>query len=223
MLRSLEEKVQPGHTALLLVDVQNDFCAKDGALSKTGADTAPARAVASTAVRLLKTARASGVLPIFLRLAAEEATESDAWIEQRLRRAGEPYRRWCGVGCWGWEFYEVAPLPSEPVLDKYRYSAFEGTKLGFVLRAAGIKTVVVGGVATNVCVDTAVREASARDYYVVLPADLTAGTSSEAHDAALANLGTFFCEVTTTAKLSRIWTRSDDRLEEAARIPAAAS
>jgi len=191
----LGAKIEPRHTALLVVDLQNDFCAGDGALARTGADVLPAQAAARRMTELIDVARRVGVLPIFVRLVGDPDTETAAWVDQRIRRAGAPYRPWATAGSQGAAFYGVVPLAGEPVVDKYRYACFEGTKLGYVLRRNGIQTLVVGGVATNVCVETAVREAFVRDLYVVLLRDGCAGTSEEAHRAALDNLGRFFCQV----------------------------
>jgi ureidoacrylate peracid hydrolase len=202
----LADKVMPERTALLVVDVQHDFCATDGALARTGADVEPADSAArSIAESLLPAARASGVMPVFVRLIGDPTTQTPAWIDQRIRRAGAPYRAWAAPGSVGSQFYLVEPHPSDPIVDKVRYSSFEGTKLQHVLRSREIQTVVVCGVATNVCVDTAVREAFARDYFVVLVRDCTAGTSLASHEAALENLGRFFCQVVAASEIVALW------------------
>jgi ureidoacrylate peracid hydrolase len=207
-LVELDRKIDPAHTALLLIDIQNDFCSDRGALAGTGADMQPPHAAVDRIESLLPIARAAGVQPIFVRLIGDPTTESGAWIDQRIRRAGSPYRPWATADSFGSAFYQLIPEPGEAVIDKYRYSAFEGTKLGYVLRKSGIRTVVVCGVATNVCVDTAVREAFTRDLMVVLLEDCSAGTSADAHVAALDNLGRFFAQVVHSDDVKRIWTQA---------------
>jgi ureidoacrylate peracid hydrolase len=201
----LEDKVDPRHTALLVVDLQNDFCADGCALARTGADMAPPQAAARRMAELIDVARSIGVVPIFVRLVGDPHAETDVWVDQRIRRAGAPYKPWATADSFGAAFYVVEPRPDEPVIDKYRYAAFQGTKLEHVLKRHRIRTLVVGGVATNVCVETAVREAFVRDYYVVLVEDACAGTSEEAHDAAISNLGRFFCQVVDAVAIIRSW------------------
>jgi ureidoacrylate peracid hydrolase len=204
----LDEKIDPRHTALLVVDLQNDFCADGCALARTGADMDPPQAAARRMAELVDVARSTGVVPIFVRLVGDPHAETEAWVDQRIRRAGAPYRPWATADSFGAAFYAVEPRADEPVIDKYRYAAFQGTKLEHVLKRHGIRTLVVGGVATNVCVETAVREAFVRDYYVVLVEDGCAGTSQEAHDAAIANLGKFFCQVVDSGEIVDTWARA---------------
>jgi ureidoacrylate peracid hydrolase len=218
----LAEKIDPRHTALLVVDLQNDFCADGCALARTGADMAPPQAAARRMAELIGVARDVGVLPIFVRLIGDPVTETAVWVDQRIRRAGAPYKPWATADSHGAAFYLVEPRPGEPVIDKYRYASFQGTKLEFVLRRHGIRTLVVGGVATNVCVDTAVREAFVRDLYVVLVRDACAGTSQEAHDAAIENLGRFFCQVVEASEVIASWQGPGLR-DQAAPIARAAS
>jgi len=201
----LAEKIQPSQTALLVVDLQNDFCADGCALARTGADMDPPQAAARRMGDLIDVARSVGVVPIFVRLVGDPHAETDVWVDQRIRRAGAPYKPWATADSFGAAFYMVEPRPDEPVIDKYRYAAFQGTKLDHVLKRHGIRTLVVGGVATNVCVETAVREAFVRDFYVVLIEDGCAGTSQEAHDAAIANLGRFFCQVVNADEVIGVW------------------
>jgi ureidoacrylate peracid hydrolase len=201
----LGEKIDPRHTALLVVDLQNDFCADGCALARTGADMAPPQAAARRMAELVEVARSTGVVPIFVRLVGDPHAETDVWVDQRIRRAGAPYKPWATAESFGAAFYVVEPRADEPVIDKYRYAAFQGTKLEHVLKRHGIRTLVVGGLATNVCVETAVREAFVRDYYVVLVQDGCAGTSQEAHDAAIANLGRFFCQVVDASDVIDTW------------------
>jgi ureidoacrylate peracid hydrolase len=204
-LVSLQDKIDPRQTALLVVDLQNDFCADGCALARTGADMGPPQAAALRMAELIDVAREVGVVPIFVRLVGDPQAETDVWVDQRIRRAGAPYKPWAAADSFGAAFYLVQPRPDEPIVDKYRYAAFQGTKLEHVLKRHRIRTLVVGGVATNVCVETAVREAFVRDLYVVLVRDACAGTSEEAHDAALANLGRFFCQVVDAEDVIGVW------------------
>ena len=103
------------------------------------------------------------------------------------------------------EFYKVVPQEDDTVIPKYRYSGFVSTCLDHFLRLNEIKTVIVTGVATNVCVETTARDAFMRDYYAVVPSDLTEGTSPEAKRASLSNIDSFFGQVVDSQSLLRCW------------------
>src|SRR5690606_5669825 len=87
------------------------------------------------------------------------------------------------------------------VVTKPRYGAFHGTALELILRGRGVRTVVLTGVSTHVCVETTAREAFVRDYYTVVVSDGTAAYSQEEHEAALKIIDRFFGEVVSIADL----------------------
>ena len=99
--------------------------------------------------------------------------------------------------------------PSDILLDKPRFGAFHGTDLELILRSRGIDTVIISGIATNVCCETTAREAMVRDFRVLFLSDGTAATSmgnlaaNELHEATLATLGTVFAQVLTIEQVLR--------------------
>jgi ureidoacrylate peracid hydrolase len=99
----------------------------------------------------------------------------------------------------------VQPLPGEPIVTKHRFSAFHNSDLETVLRAGSIRTVVLAGVASNVCVETTAREAFVRDYYVVFLSDGTATYSRPAHEATLRVIDQFFGQVATIDDVVDCW------------------
>jgi ureidoacrylate peracid hydrolase len=99
----------------------------------------------------------------------------------------------------------VIPREGDVVIPKYKYSGFHSTYLDQFLRANRIETLIITGVATNVCVETTARDGFMRDYYVVIPRDLTEGTSPEDKESSLKNVGVFFGEVVGSADLLRCW------------------
>lgn len=211
-LLSLSDKVAPAHTALIVVDVLNDFCAEGGMMGEEGLDLSDVQAMAQRLPALLDAARAAGVFVVFVR--NEYNTEqnwylSDVWLEMAARRRdGRSYtvRPACAPDSWNNDFYgPVQPLDSEPVIVKHRYNAFHGTALELVLRTRGIRTVLLTGVASNVCVETTAREAFMRDYYVVFSADGTATYSPEEHAAALRTIDRYFGEVAPIADVIDCW------------------
>lgn len=204
VLLTLEQKVDPGHTVVVVVDVQNDFCAPGGYYDRTGAHLDGIREMVERLQRFLAAARRARVPVVFVGAAYDEPVLSGVQKERHLRRFGkvEPC---CESGTWGAEFYEVRPAGGDMVIRKRRYSAFHGTDLDLSLRARGVRTVMLTGVATNVCVETAARDAYMRDYYVVVVGDCTAARDESAHRGALANVEAHFGVVATADALMRIW------------------
>jgi len=103
------------------------------------------------------------------------------------------------------EFYEVLPQEGEVVIPKYRHSPFVSTYFDQLLRIRQIQTLIVTGLATNVCVESTARDGFARDYHVVIPEDLTEGTSLEAKKWSLSNINLFFGEIVQSQDLLRCW------------------
>ena len=212
-LWSLAEKVAPSHTALVVVDVQNDFCSPDGMMSAEGLDVSSAVATAERLEGFITAARRAGVLVVFVRsvLSSDDNRYlSDVILEQATRRRAGSYtlRPVCVEGSFGGDFYRnVRPAPGDPVVTKHRYSAFLRTDLETILRTAGIRTVVLAGVATNVCVETTARDAFMRDFYVVLCSDGTAAYRDAEHEATLLTIDHFFGQVASIAEITTAWNR----------------
>lgn len=204
VLLTLPQKVDLAHTAVLVIDVQNDFCAPGGYYDRTGAELAGIHEMIPRLQRFLTCARESSVPLIFVAAGYDAEYLSSVHRERHLRRFGRVLPC-CPSGTWGAEFFGVAPVPGEPVIVKRRYSAFHGTDLDLLLRSRGIRTLVLAGVATNVCVETAARDAYMRDYYVVIVGDCTAARDEEVHRAALANVEANFGVVATADALASAW------------------
>jgi ureidoacrylate peracid hydrolase len=206
MLRTLEEKVDPRHAAVLVVDVQNDFCADDGAMASIGRPVAAVQAMVPLLERLLDDARAAGVPVIFVQYGHTAATESEVHLEQRARGRSDVVI--CRQGTWGAGFYRVAPTATETVVQKHRYSGFIGTDLDVILRSTGRRVLIMTGIATNGCVEATARDGFMHDYYIVLVDDCCSCFSPQLHQATLQNIRDAYGVVTTADELSGIWTRS---------------
>ena len=103
------------------------------------------------------------------------------------------------------EYYEITPGPEDIVIRKHRYSAFIGTHFDNTLRARGIRTLILTGVATNVCVESTARDGFMLDYHIVIPSDLTAGVSEQVKQMSLYNINTFFGEVVESEHILAAW------------------
>ena len=209
-------------TAVVVIDVQNDFCDDAGVHGQRGSDLRWVQQVVQPIDRLLQQARLTQAPVIFVR------THHDRWSDRQdyyLREGPVGPLHHLQPGGWGSEFYGLCPGPDDHTLTKRRWSAFFGTELEILLRNLGIQTLIVTGVATNVCVDTTVRDACMRDLDVVVVRDCVAAYSEDEHEAALRTMGRHFARVTsleeTLAELgasagSQTGGRTDSRQEVAA-------
>jgi ureidoacrylate peracid hydrolase len=210
-------RYDPAHSALVLIDVQNDFCDPEGALGVAGNDTADAVAMVPRLQPLIEVARAGGVPVIFVRTEHDETNDTPQWLGRRSPEPGAaPPGRTCRTGTWGAQFYHVAPAAGETVVTKNRYSAFAGTNLDIVLRARGISSLLFTGVATEVCVESSLRDAVFAEYYVSLVEDCAATYDEEMHRASVRVVDKHFGTVVDSAYLTSLWTPANRTAEVAA-------
>jgi ureidoacrylate peracid hydrolase len=212
VLYTLEQQVDPRHTALLVIDMQNDFCHPDGLAARAGNDVSDIAAMLPRLQQLIASARAAGVRLIHV------CQTHDDWNDSAPRRALPRYKTFypCRAGSWGAEFWGVVPSADDYVLTKHRQSAFVGTPLDLVLRSTGVESLVLTGTNTHVCVDCTARDGFQRDYYVTVVADCTAtGTSDpQLQQTALANHNGRYGRVAAFEELMQVWQRAALPLNE---------
>lgn len=207
ILTDFADRFAPAHTALLIIDMQKDFCVDGFAASKAGRPLTAAQSIVPTLATLLQAARQAGVLVCHVGFWTLERHLSDTapWLAQR-RRATYASDRIAMEHSEGAEFIEaLAPELGEPVIHKHRYSAFKGTNLDTVLRARGIRSVVPTGVSTNVCVESSLRDAFETGYYTALPEDACASWDQALHDSTLRNVNARFGLTCSSADLINAW------------------
>ncbi len=217
MLTTLEKKVDPRHAALIVVDVQNDFCAREGVMGRGGADLTGIEAMVPRLVKFIDKAREVGLAIIYIQAIYSSENSwylSDVKLEQWQRRRGgteglaSKYRL-CEKNSWGADFYGgIKPLPSEVVVNKHRYSAFVDTDLDAILRGKGIRTLIMTGVETNVCVESTARDGFMKDYYIVSVRDCVASALETLHKNALENLSLYFGEVVDSKDVIKCWEKT---------------
>lgn len=200
---SLERINDVDQLALVVIDMQNDFCATGGYFDRSGADLSEMETLANRVVAIIDAARNAGVMVIFIRSAYDPIFLSKAQIDRR-RRVGWDMPL-CQRETWGYDFYRVAPLPDEPIVTKHRFDAFYGTDLELILRSNGKSQLIFAGVATNVCVETSLRSAFMRDFEVALLADCTGARTRRAHEATLETVQYHFGLVVTSTDIERVW------------------
>lgn len=190
-------------TAVIVVDMQNDFCSASGALAGMGFDVSKNQKAAAALPEFLDEARKRGALVVWVLQSAREEFVSDA----RRQRAAAMQRGVTDVaaaGSWGAELYDgLSPASEDVTIEKSKYSAFVGTPLRNMLQARGRTKLVVCGTAANVCVDSTVRDAYMADFTVAVPRDLVGSTRTDLAESALENLAFYFCDVVDSEDLIR--------------------
>ena len=222
-LVTIEAKPEPTtidltRTAVVVVDMQNDFGAEGGVFHRAGIDISPIRHAIVPTARVLAAARKSGVKIVYLKmefrpdLSDVGAVGSPNWINLKRVRVGERVTTPDGTeghimirDTWNTQIVcELVPEPGDIVVSKRRFSGFYGTDLEMILRGLGIEFLVFTGCITSVCVESTMRDAMFRDFTCLLLADCTAepigrGLSRSNHDASLFVLQTVFGWVSESA------------------------
>jgi len=199
-LARLKAKLNPDSTALIIIDMQKDFCCEGGSFSRRGFDIKPAQRLARRLNSFLLEARK--VLKYIIHLKMMKIPElaspvvDEHYSRIKVERALDPALA---------EPYEVIPQPGDVIIPKYKYSGFVSTYLDQFLRSKNIDTLIITGIATNVCVESTARDGFMREYYIVIPSDLTEGTSNEAKKYSLLNLDMFFGEVVSSNEILESW------------------
>jgi ureidoacrylate peracid hydrolase len=186
----LDEILHPAHTALVLIDMQNDFCRPDGWMAQHGRDISAIAEVIPRLRDLLAAARAASVKVIFIQQTTLPGGASDtpAWLYFKTRD-GRTETDYTIDGSWGQEIVEeLVPAQGELRMTKFRPSAFHGTSFDLILKTAGIKTTVIAGVITQGCVLASALDASFHGYYTVVVEDCVASFSGVQHENILAFL-----------------------------------
>lgn len=177
----------PSETAVIVVDMQNDFAAAGGMLARAGADIAPIRGLIEPIANVLDHARRAGARVVYLKmeyrpdlsdLGSEDSVNA---IRHRMFGVGARVPTPIGEGrllvrgTWNTAIVdELAPEAEDIVVSKRRFSGFFDTELDTILRGLGIRTLVFTGCTTSVCVESTLRDAFFRDYRCVLLEDCTA-------------------------------------------------
>jgi len=189
-------------TALLLVDLQNDFIHPDGAYARGGAKSEAIAVLPERLVPLATTLRRSGGWIVSTHFTLVPGKGGEPFVSPHLKKLRPFLRKGdFAPGSWGHDLVD-ALKPADLSVDKVAYSAFYMSRLDYVLAKAGIKTLIFSGIVTNGGVASTLRDAHVRDYHTVLLSDGCAAFKTEVHETTVASLSSI-SEVTTIAAMTR--------------------
>jgi biuret amidohydrolase len=185
-----DPRIDPGRTAIVAVDFQNDIVGADGAFAPMFRAEVERTNVIPAAARLLDGARAARVKVVYSRAAFQPGYPD---LVANIPLLTDVAQYGCLIdGTAGAAIIdEVAPHHGDVVLTHHRVSCFHGTELDVVLRGAGVDTAVLAGVATNLAVESTARAGADLGYRILVVSDACSTISETAHDASLASLAMF--------------------------------
>jgi len=210
-MRTVELAAEPApisldldRTALIVVDMQNAFASPGGMLDLAGIDVRPARDAIANASFVCEAARVAHVPVFYLTIGYPPDLSTAGGVDSPnpqkelapclMRERPELRGKLLTFGTWDFAIVdELAPVPGDVVIVKSRYSGFHGTGLNSVLRGRGVRNLLMVGIASNVCVESTLRDAYFLEYWPVMVADATmAAGPAEIQAATLYNVKTFF-------------------------------
>jgi ureidoacrylate peracid hydrolase len=212
LLDTIDKRLDPALAAVMVIDMQNDFCAEQGYVEQVvGKDASACRAVVPEIMALVAAARAHRIPVYWIKANYDPDRLPDGMLTKQREKSADIC---CGTGSWGIDFHGVAPAAGETVIEKSAYSAFAGTDAETLLRARGVKTIVFAGVQTNVCVESSLRDAVNRGFYVVAASDCMASHTLPLHEATLKNVQFLFGDVIEREGIVAIWAAAAEKLVE---------
>jgi len=191
-------------TALLTIDLQNDFLHPEGAYGRAGQSADPIAALPARIAPLVRALRAKGGTYVSAQFTLVPGPGGEPLIAPHLKEL-RPFlgKGDFAPGAWGHALVDDL-APADYTIEKVAYSAFYQTRLEFVMRAIGIEILIVGGIVTNGGVASTLRDAHLRNIETIMLSDGCAAFRQEVHDATLVSLGTVTREMTSAEALSMI-------------------
>ena len=230
ILKAEPEAIQlaPEQTALIVIDMQNAYTSKGGYLDLAGFDVSKTKPVVQNIKKAVDAAHASNIQVIYFKNGWDDQYVEAGGINspnfhksnalKTMRQQPELQGKLLAKGGWDFELIdELRPLAQDIVIEKSRYSGFFNTALDSMLRSRGIRNLVFVGIATNVCVESTLRDGFFLEYFGVALDDACYQAGPiEAHEASLYNIKTFFGWVSDTANFVETFQTNANLLEKSA-------
>jgi ureidoacrylate peracid hydrolase len=213
-------RFDPRATAVVVVDMQNDFASPGGMFDRAGLPIVGIQAIVPNVRAVIDAARRAGIFIAYLKMAFQADLvdsgypTSPTWLKHAPLHVGKEVTAPDGEpsrilirDTWNTEIIdELAPESDDAVVYKSRFSGFHGTELHDILQARGIQRLIVVGATTSVCVDSTIRDAMFLDYHCLVISDATAEPIAQDaprsnHEASLLTLELLFAHVATTGDL----------------------
>lgn len=221
-------QLAPEQTALIVIDMQNAYTSKGGYLDLAGFDVSKTKSVVENIKKAVDAAHASNIQVIYFKNGWDDQYVEAGGVNspnfhksnalKTMRKNPQLQGKLLAKGGWDFELIdELKPLAQDIVIEKPRYSGFFNTALDSMLRSKGIRNLVFVGIATNVCVESTLRDGFFLEYFGVALADACyqAGPA-EAHAASLYNIKTFFGWVSDTQNFVETFQSKSHILEKSA-------
>ncbi len=198
-------RLEPKRLALVVVDMQNDFCHPKGAYPRHGVVCTSLDKAVPTLVKVVHRCKELKIPVIYIRFVFRTDSRGypvDAGLI--IQESTRDFLRREGLrqGTWGAQVIDELPPPDYEV-EKTRYSGFHNSHLEALLRGLGVDTVLLAGVVTNVCVEATARDAFHRDFRVVVLSDCASSFDPQLHEASLKTVGIFGKVITSKAILGK--------------------
>lgn len=230
ILKAEPENIQlaPEQTALIVIDMQNAYTSLGGYLDLAGFDVSATKPVVQNIQKAVDAAHDAGIQVIYFKNGWDDQYVEAGGINspnfhksnalKTMRNNPELQGKLLAKGGWDFELIdELQPTAQDIVIEKPRYSGFFNTALDSMLRSRGIRNLVFVGIATNVCVESTLRDGFFLEYFGVALADACHQAGPvEAHEASLFNIKTFFGWVSDTANFVETFQSSNAMLDKSA-------
>lgn len=203
VFRTLQEKIDPKHTAVICVDMQKEFLDPTGKFARLQIPEELVNGVTNKIEKFLNAARSAGVLVIYTKEIDDPKFMSEAMWERLYRKGMELY---CLSDSSAIEIIDqIAPKPGDEVIIKHRFSSFYETDLDMLLKSKNIKTLVMTGTQTNVCVDSTAKDGYFHGYHIVMVGDCLFTYDPIAHQKTLETIDEAFGVVSSMDEIMSIW------------------
>jgi ureidoacrylate peracid hydrolase len=164
------DDISIGNTALIVVDIQNAYCSKNGSMALQGFDISPIEGMLARLARFIKSIEKTGMKIIYTRQVEGDEMPSNLkklFVENKMIQI-------CGKGSVDTEFTRVRPRKQDMIVEKHSWDAFSNPELDRFLKQGSIHNLIIAGATSDVCVNDTVISAFSKGYNVIVPQDLVA-------------------------------------------------